>query len=38
MRSEYDQEVVRCVSYNGLEQAGDRELTDVGPYHKVDVD
>ena len=38
MGSEYDQEIVRCVSCYSLEQAGYRKLVYVGPYDKINGD
>jgi len=38
MRSKYDQEIGRCILRYGPEQAGDRGLFYVGPYHKINDD
>ena len=38
MRTEYNQEIIRRISYYGLEKAGNRDPVYVGPYHKIDDD
>ena len=38
MRSEYDQEIVCRISCYGLEQARDRDIVYVGPYHETNDD
>lgn len=35
MRAEYDQEIIRCISGDNLEQAGYRKFVHVGPYDKI---